>query len=195
MNLIKNVKLAGMALLACSLLFQTQITRADDHGKRHALSSPFVILLEGVYQPVPLGEGPRHNLGLSQVNLSDGSYLKVGFYDLDSGFPGPKDNVVGTFYTQSVGDLNAYQLPGGSISAQFLWDLSVISSYEESPDGSWTMVGTFELDILEGTGRYRSFAGGHIHMVDVLKYRASDNTQLEHCFCHISKQHDDESDD
>jgi hypothetical protein len=29
-------------------------------------------------------------------------------------------------------------------------------------------VGTAELDILEATGIYKSFVGGHIHMVDIL---------------------------
>jgi hypothetical protein len=54
-----------------------------------------------------------------------------------------------------------------------------------SADGSWTLDGTFELDILEATGSYLPFVGGHIHMVDIFKYRAGDNTYLEDCFCNI----------
>ena len=45
-----------------------------------------------------------------------------------------------------------------------------------------------ELDILEATGIYRSFAGGHIHMVDVL-HRNAAGIFIEHCFCHISREH------
>src|SRR6266446_2513039 len=37
---------------------------------------PFVILLKGIYEPVV--HGP--NLGLSQVNLSDGSYSTTNIY-------------------------------------------------------------------------------------------------------------------
>src|SRR5262245_6113672 len=39
-----------------------------------APNDPFIVLLKGVYQPVPEGQGPVGNLGLTTVNLSDGSY-------------------------------------------------------------------------------------------------------------------------
>ncbi len=83
------------------------------------------------------------------------------------------------------GVLCAYDLPGGSITARFTGTHDVVTDYKESADGSWTLDGTFELEILEATGSYRSFGGGHIHMVDILKFRAGDGTQLEDCFCHI----------
>ena len=81
--------------------------------------------------------------------------------------------------------LCAYDLPGGSIAVTFTGIHDVITDYQESADGSWNLDGSFELDILEATGVYRQFVGGHIHMVDILKYRAGDGTQLEDCFCHI----------
>lgn len=134
-------------------------------GQAAVPSNPFVDLLVGVYQPVV--HAP--NLGLSQVDLNDGSYSQVPIYDV-SGIPGTKlDKPVGTFYVQFNGNLCAYHYPGGSLSAIFL---NMIGDTTYDPDGSWTFVGTEDLDILEGTGIYRPFAGGHIHMVDVLKFNA-----------------------
>lgn len=45
--------------------------------------------------------------------------------------------------------------------------------------------GTFELTILEATGIYRPFVGGHNHMVDNLHLLASGDAD-EYCFCSIS---------
>src|SRR2546430_13061299 len=56
-------------------------------------NDPFVILLNGIYQPVV--HGP--NLGLAQVNLSDGTYSKTDIYRV-SGLPGNTGNPVGNFY-------------------------------------------------------------------------------------------------
>jgi hypothetical protein len=51
--------------------------------------------------------------------------------------------------------------------------------------GGFFQAGTFELEILEATGIYKSFKGGHNHMVDRLHQLA--NGQLdEFCFCNIS---------
>jgi len=52
--------------------------------------------------------------------------------------------------------------------------------------GGFFLDGTFELTILEGTGIYRSFAGGHNHMVDRLHQLANGSFD-EHCFCFISR--------
>ncbi len=148
-------------------------------GQAAVPSNPFVDLLAGIYQPVV--HAP--NLGLSQVDLNDGSYSQVPIYDV-SGIPGTKlDKPVGTFYVQFNGNLCAYHYPGGSISAIFLNMIGDTTTY---PDGSWTFVGTEDLNILEGTGIYQPFAGGHIHMVDVLKFRASDGAFIEKCFCYVS---------
>ena len=56
------------------------------------------------------------------------------------------------------------------------------------PDGQGGqfLEGTFELTVLEGTGIYRSLAGGHNHMVDKLHLLASGAAD-EYCFCFISR--------
>jgi hypothetical protein len=184
MKIINKLKFAGIAALAAlavTLLFQTQTTQGRDNGRPVASSNPFVILLQGIYEPVV--NGP--NLGLSQIDLKDGSFLpmKVAIYNRDSGFPSPTEKAVGTFYVQFAGDLCAYHIPGGSFSARFVGgDFDLI---DDGEDGVF-LDGTFELDILEATGTYRPFAGGHIHMVDILHIFA-DGTQDEYCFCHVSR--------
>jgi hypothetical protein len=190
--------LAALATLSATLLFQNSITRADDHGKRgddnergdhdKRINNRFVILLAGVYKDVAVGHGPKSNLSLTTVNLNDGSYSKVKLYSV-SGLPGHKDEdkAIGTFYVQFAADLCAYDLPGGSFSARFILGGDNTEQLPEVPlpGESWTLDGTFELDILEATGIYRPFEGGHIHMVDILKFRAGDGTFLEDCFCNV----------
>jgi hypothetical protein len=144
-------------------------------------NDPFVILLKGIYEPVV--HGP--DLGLSQVNLSDGSYSKTNIYRV-SGLPGNTHEAVGNFYVRfdfSLRPLCAYQLPGGAMTMEF-----TSSDYIVVPDGMGGsfLIGTFELTILEGTGIYRSFAGGHNHMVDMLHFLA-DGRADEYCFCNISR--------
>jgi hypothetical protein len=112
---------------------------------------------------------------------------KVKIYPV-SGLPGDQNQAIGTFYVRIGGDLCAYDLPGGSFSAKFNFATGAhFTMLPPSPTAgqSWTLDGTFELDILEATGIYQPFVGGHIHMVDILKFRAGDGTQLEDCFCHI----------
>ena len=169
-------------LIVCALAALLMFT-AETFGQAALPKNPFVILLQGVYQPVV--HAP--NLGLSQVDLNDGTFSQNSIFNI-SGIPGSKkdDKAVGTFYVQFAGDLCAYHVPGGSFSARFTMMDDVVNSYEEFADGSWTLDGTFELDILEATGIFKPFAGGHIHMVDILKYRAADDTFLEYCFCHVS---------
>ena len=83
----------------------------------------------------------------------------------------------------------AYDLPGGSFSAKF--NFATGAHFTRLPPGpptglvSWTLDGTFELDILEATGIYEPFADGYIHMVDILKFRVGDGILLEDCFCTI----------
>ena len=193
MKTIKNLAITAVAALAVALLFQTPTTRADDHGKKggdhgQRINNRFVILLSGVYKDVAVGQGPKRNLGLTTVDLSDGSYSKVNIYSV-SGLPGDKDKdddkAVGTFYVQFVGSLCAYDLPGGSFTAEFTGAAFTMLPEMPLEGESWTLDGTFELKILEATGIYRPFVGGHIHMVDILKFRGGDGTQLEDCFCHI----------
>ena len=56
------------------------------------------------------------------------------------------------------------------------------------PDGTggFYLEGTFELVILEATGLYRAFQGGHNHMVDRL-HQQSNGAFDEFCFCNITQ--------
>jgi hypothetical protein len=190
MKPIKRFAFVTLVALAVMLLFQTSITQAGARDSRgddneqgdngQPISNPFTILLDGVYKPVPVGRGPKDNLGLKQVDLSNGTFSKVKIYAV-KGLPGDEaDNkAIGTFYVG--GGKCAYDLPGGAVSAQFTGS---DTERRDDPDGSWTLDGTFKLVILEATGIYQqAFADGHIHMVDILKFRAGDQTRLEYCFC------------
>ena len=144
----------------------------------------FVLLLKGLYQPVV--DAP--NLGLSTVNLNDGSYSTTKIYAI-SGVPGNKNEnkAVGNFYVQFNGDLCAYHLPGGSFAMRFTG-----SDFVFVPDGfgGQYLEGTFELTVLEARGIYRSFVGGHNHMVDKLHFLPPGDGSGgadEYCFCFISR--------
>jgi hypothetical protein len=80
-------------------------------------------MLHGIYQPVPAGSAPKSNLGLTTVNLNDGSYSTAQIYPaFGIGGNTGEDNLpkkpIGTFYVQFAGNLCAYDLPGGSIAMQ-----------------------------------------------------------------------------
>jgi hypothetical protein len=141
----------------------------------------FVVLLKGVYEPVV--HGP--NLGLSEVNLSDGSYSITKIYPVD-GIPGNTNanKAVGDFYVQFSGDLCAYHVPGGSFAMRFTG--GGFTEFEPDGLGGTYLIGTFELTILEATGIYQSFVGGHNHMVDKLHQLANGSFD-EYCFCFISR--------
>ena len=140
----------------------------------------FVVLLKGVYEPVV--DGP--NLGLSEVNLGDGSYSITKIYPVN-GIPGNTNanKAVGDFYVQFSGDLCAYHVPGGSFAMRFTG--GGFTEFEPDGLGGTYLIGTFELTILEATGIYQSFAGGHNHMVDKLHQLANGSFD-EYCFCFIS---------
>ena len=141
----------------------------------------FVVLLKGVYEPVV--DGP--NLGLSEVNLSDGSYSITKIYPVN-GIPGNTNanKAVGDFYVQFSGDLCAYHVPGGSFAMRFTG--GGFTEFEPDGLGGTYLIGTFELTILEATGIYQSFVGGHNHMVDKLHQLANGSFD-EYCFCFISR--------
>ena len=177
----------GMAALLASPL---RVVADEEHGP----DDLFILLLHGLYQPVPLGKGPADNLGLTTVNLSDGSYSKTQIYPI-FGVDGANDQKkpIGTFYVSVQTPLCAYQLPGGSIAMQFTGgNFSMII-----PDGSGGQYdeGTFELNILEATGVYSAFKGGHNHMVDRLHQLVAgppftgfpSSGYNEFCFCMISR--------
>ena len=152
-------------------------------------NNPFILLLTGVYQPVV--HGP--NLGLSSVNLSDGSYSTTKIYPI-FGVKGAnnQEKSIGNFYVQFNGNLCAYDLPGGAIAMQFnpvpAGAPPGFNGFVPFPDGvgGAYLEGTFELVILEATGIYRAFAGGHNHMVDRLHSLANGSFD-EFCFCNISQ--------
>src|SRR5262245_64065692 len=51
--------------------------RAMAQGAHVPPGNPFIVLLKGVYQPVPAGQGPANNLGLTTVKLNDGSFSRT----------------------------------------------------------------------------------------------------------------------
>ena len=144
----------------------------------------FVLLLKGLYQPVV--DAP--DLGLSMVDLNDGAYSTTKIYGV-SGIPGNKNKnkAVGNFYVQFDGELCAYHVPGGSFVMRFTGSDTVFV-----PDGvgGRYLEGTFDLTVLEATGIYRSFVGGHNHMVDRLHFLAPGDGSGgvdEYCFCFVSR--------
>jgi len=163
-----------------------------EEGNSEPLHDPFILLLEGLYRHVPVGRGPVNNLGLSTVNLSDGSYSKTRIYPI-YGVDGAnhQEKAIGTFYAQDVGMLCAYDLPGGALAMTFA-DVPAgappgFNGFVPFSDGAggYFLEGTFELAIQEATGIYQDFQGGHNHMVDKLHQRA-DGSFNEFCFCNIS---------
>jgi hypothetical protein len=60
------------------------------------------------------------------------------------------------------------------------------TQFEPDGLGGTFLIGTFELTILEATGIYQPFAGGHNHMVDKLHQLANGSFD-EYCFCFISR--------
>jgi hypothetical protein len=160
------------------------------------LGNTFSVLLSGLYKPVV----KCPDLGLSQVNLCDGSYSTVKIYPV-SGLPvgesgefnrgnRPGDlhcetaNAIGHFYVAIGGDTHvAYDLPRGALTMVFTG-----SNAQPVPDGEGGtyIVGTFDLNIVEATGIYLPFVGGHNKMVDILHLLA-DGRYVEHCVCVISR--------
>lgn len=183
----------GGALAA--LLASPKLVKAAD-DKTESPNDPFLLLLHGIYQPVPAGSGPKSNLSLTSVNLNDGSYSTTQIYPVfgiggNNGEDNLPKNPIGTFYVQFGGDKCAYDLPGGSIAMQFNpvppGAPAGFNGFVPFPDGAGGayLEGTFELVILEATGVYGKFQGGHNHMVDRLHALASGQFN-EFCFCNIS---------
>ena len=157
-------------------LLAPQLSMADQ-GREKPVS--LVLLLKGLYQPVV--DGP--DLGLSMVDLSDGSYSTTKIYPV-SGVPGHSDvlEAIGDFYVQFTGMLCAYDLPGGAIAMEFTG--SNTTSVPDGFGGSY-LQGTFELDVVQANGRYRSFKSGHNRMVDNLHFFESGDVD-EFCVCLIT---------
>ena len=170
----------GLVGLGGLVLFPTQLL-----AKQPAASESFVVLLKGRYQPVVRGP----NLGLSSVNLDDGSYSTTRIYPVH-GTPGNANpnKAYGNFYVQFAGNLCAYHFPGGSIAMQFTGESD--TAFVDDGAGGQFLEGTFELTVLEATGVYRPFVGGHNHMVDKLHFLAPGDGSGgfdEYCFCFVSQ--------
>jgi hypothetical protein len=192
----RRTLLIGGALAA--LLSSSGRALAEDNDAREKdgrPNNPFILLLKGIYQPVPEGQGPANNLGLSEVNLNDGSYTRTLIYPI-FGVEGStdQDKSIGSFYVQSApGNLCAYDLPGGALVMRFdsppAGAPPGFNAFVPFPDGAGGnyLEGTFELVILEATGRYRDFQDGHNHMVDRLHQLADGTSFDEFCFCIISQ--------
>lgn len=185
--------LMGGALAA--LLVSPRSIMAHDGEDTEAPNDPFIVLLSGIYQPLAMGQGPESNLGLTKVNLNDGTYSTTQIYPVfeieGTGEHKHKKKAIGTFYVQFGGNLCAYDLPGGAIAMSFN---SVpagappgFNGFVPFPDGhnGVFLEGTFELMIIEATGVYGAFQGGHNHMVDKLHQLANGQFD-EFCFCNIS---------
>jgi hypothetical protein len=194
-NLILATLLVGALVAPLSAPLRGAGLSPKDPGEPPA--DTFVILLSGPYKPVPVEPVVDcRNLGLIQVNLCDGSYSTTKIFPV-SGLPkedsanrgkrsgdGDRDTErIGTFYVQFAGIHAAYDLPGGALTMVF-----TTNGLVPVPDGQGGtyFVGTVELDITEATGIYKSFVGGHNHMVDIL-HQLADGTFVEHCFCIISR--------
>jgi hypothetical protein len=154
---------------------------------------PFIVLLQGLYQAVPAGEGPADNLGLTTVDLNDGTYSKTLIYPV-YGMPESRErgHAIGTFYVSLAAGKCAHALPGGALAQQFTgggFGLLI-------PDGHGGQFdeGTFELTVLEANGVYSAFTNGHNHMVDRLHQLVAgppftgfpSSGYNEFCFCNIT---------
>jgi len=187
---IQRRTLIGGTLAA--LLLSSGRVMAEEEDDRGA-KNPFILLLKGIYKPVPAGHGPARDLGLSTVNLSDGSYSRTLIYPV-FGIPEStdQDRPIGKFYVQFAGNLCAYDLPDGALAMSFNSPPAGappgFNGFVPFPDGKGGnyLEGTFELMILEATGIYRAFQGGHNHMVDRLHQLANGSFD-EFCFCNISQ--------
>jgi hypothetical protein len=160
---------------------------ADDD---HRPGDPFIVLLKGLYRPAP----QLPDLGLSGVDLTDTSYITTKIYPV-FGVPGSRDpdEAIGRFYVSFTNPVCLYDLPHGNIAMQFAsgpvhQDIG-FNTFVPFPDGNggFFLEGTFELSILDATGIYKRFKGGHNHMVDRLHQLDAAGTRFnEHCFCNIS---------
>ena len=184
---IKSLILASLLVGAMVTLLSAPV-QAAQHDRGGELGDNFSILLSGPYVG-PVEHGP--DLGLTQVDLSDGTFSTTKIFAV-SGLPeeiighgnGATKKPIGNFYVQFAGMLAAYDLPGGALTMVFVDQ----SNFKPVPDGQGGtyFVGSIELDILEATGDYKSFVGGHNTMVDIL-HQLPDGTFVEHCICLISR--------
>ena len=197
-DFVKKVGIGSATLVSLPSLADAMTGPAFAHSPLKtdaAPGDPFVILLQGTYKQ--LVRCP--DLGLSQVDVCDGSYSTVKIFPVSGLLEQDRDHdnrddrhrdrdrkaekPIGNFYVQIGGSFAAYDLPGGALTMVFTADHTTAV-----PDGhgGFFFVGTIELDIVEATGVYQPFLGGHNLMVDSL-HQLADGTFVEYCFCIISR--------
>jgi hypothetical protein len=177
---IGGVLAGGVGLLA---LPQTASAESKNKSKHKGqVEDAFAVLLKGIYKPA--ANAP--DLGLSGIDLNDGSYSTVPMFPV-SGIAGSKDalTAVGNFYVQFSGNLCAYDLPGGALSMQFIAGAENITTFPDGQGGS-ILQGTWELTVLDATGIFRHFKGGHNHMLDNLHTLTSGDVD-EYCVCFVRR--------
>jgi hypothetical protein len=177
----------GAIVGAAAMLSASEPVFAENDNRPN---DPFIVLLKGLYRPAP----QLPDLGLSGVNLSDTSYITTRIHPV-FGVPGrdDPDNSIGRFYVSFTNPVCIYDLPDGAIAMQFA-DGPVhpdigFNTFVPFPDGKggFFLEGTFELSILDATGIYKRFKGGHNHMVDRLHQLDATGTRFnEFCFCNIT---------
>ena len=188
-HVVSRRRFVGCTIAGAAALLSVpgRILADDEHGP----NDPFIVLLRGVYKPVPIGGGPGDNLGLTTVDLSDGSFMTTRIYPV-WGIDGANDQKkpIGNFFFHP--HMCAYHLPGGSLAMTFnaapAGAPPGFQHFVPFPDGEGGLFleGTFELVIIEATGIYQAFQGGYNHMVDRL-HQLADGRLNEFCFCNISQ--------
>jgi hypothetical protein len=119
-NLQRRNLIGGTLAVLLSSSLRVMAKEKEKEKEKDVPNDPFIVLLKGLYQPVPAGHGPDDNLGLSQVNLSDGSYSRTLIYPIFGiAEKTDQDKPIGKFYVQFVGNLCAYDLPGGALAMSF----------------------------------------------------------------------------
>ena len=100
------------------------------------------------------------------MNLNDGSYSTTKIYPV-IGLPGHERERPRRLYVQLDGScattspgLDRDALPGDD------------TAFVDDGFGGRYLQGTFDLTVVEATGRFRSLVGGHNHMVDKLHFLA-----------------------
>jgi hypothetical protein len=177
----------GAIVGAAAMLSAPEAVWADDDRRPN---DPFIVLLKGLYRPAP----QLPDLGLSGVNLADTSYITTKIFPV-FGVPGrhDSDDAIGRFYVSFTNPVCIYDLPDGAIAMQFAGSPVIpdigFNTFVPFPDGKggFFLEGTFELSILDATGIYKRFKGGHNHMVDRLHQLDAAGTRFnEFCFCNIT---------
>lgn len=159
-----------------------------------APNDPLILWLKGIYMPA--ANAP--NLGLSGINLNDGTWIVTDILRVTSvsGSTNQSDAVLGHFYSQTTSALVAYDLPGGAILMQFTGGSGPFNGWGapfSDGQGGYYYQETWDLSILNATGIYSPYTGGHNHMVDRFHSLKGDfltNANAgpldENCFCIIS---------